>query len=121
MPEELSNIIDMLHLLGFKVLLDDFGVGYSSLISINNLNFDVLKIDKSFIDTIGTEKGEYITKYNIELGKKLGMDIIAEGVETEEEYIFLKNQKCDMIQGYYFSKPLEASKFEELLKESQIK
>ena len=119
--EELSNIIDMLHLLGFKVLLDDFGVGYSSLISINNLNFDVLKIDKSFIDTIGTEKGEYITKYIIELGKKLGMDIIAEGVETEEEYIFLKNQKCDMIQGYYFSKPLEASKFEELLKESQIK
>lgn len=116
--EQLSNVIDTMHKLGFQVLLDDFGVGYSSLISINNLNFDILKIDKSFIDTIGTEKGEYITKYIIELGKKLGMVIIAEGVETEDEYNFLKKQKCDMIQGYYFSKPLPAEEFKELLRTS---
>ena len=114
--EELSNVIDTMHKLGFTVLLDDFGVGYSSLISINNLNFDILKIDKSFVDTIGTEKGNYITKYIIELGKKLGMDIIAEGVETEDEYTFLKKQKCDMIQGYYFSKPLPSEEFKEVLK-----
>lgn len=115
--KELGNIIDTMHKLGFTVLLDDFGVGYSSLISINNLNFDILKIDKSFVDAIGTEKGDYIVKYTIGLGKKLGMDITVEGVETQEEYDFLKEQECDMIQGYYFCKPITGEDFAEMLKE----
>ena len=80
------------------------------------INFDILKIDKSFVDAIGTEKGDYIVKYTIDLGKKLGMDITVEGVETQEEYDFLKEQECDMIQGYYFCKPMTSEDFTEMLK-----
>ncbi len=111
--EELGRTIETMHELGFKVLLDDFGVGYSSLISINNMQFDILKIDKSFVDTIGTNKGEHIVKYTITLAKSLGMKTIAEGVETKEQYDFLKEQECDIIQGYYFSKPLSGDDFKE--------
>lgn len=113
--QELAKVIDFMHELGFQVLLDDFGVGYSSLTSINNLKFDILKIDKSFVDSIGNVKGEEIVKYTISLGKKLGMDIIAEGVETKEQYEFLKQEGCNMIQGYYFCKPLSSDDFEKLL------
>lgn len=113
--KSLTKIVEVMHELGFKVLLDDFGVGYSSLVSIKDLNFDILKIDKSFVDAIGTEKGNHIIKYTIELGKSLGMGIVVEGVETEEQYTYLKTLDCDFAQGYYLSKPLPNEKFEELL------
>ena len=113
--KSLTKIVEVMHKLGFKVLLDDFGVGYSSLVSIKDLNFDILKIDKSFVDAIGTEKGNHIIKYTIELGKSLGMDIVVEGVETEEQYTYLKTLDCDFAQGYYLSKPLPNETFEELL------
>lgn len=113
--EELSEIIRVMHEFGFGVSLDDFGVGYSSLISINNLNFDVLKIDKSFVDAIGTKKGDYIVSYTIHLAKNLGMKLIAEGIETKEQYSYLKSLQCDVIQGYYFSKPICKEEFEKLL------
>ena len=113
--KSLIKIVEVMHKLGFKVLLDDFGVGYSSLVSIKDLNFDILKIDKSFVDAIGTEKGNYIIKYTIELAKSLGMNIVAEGVETEEQYTYLKTLDCDFVQGYYLSKPLPNEQFEELL------
>lgn len=113
--KSLTKIVEVMHKLGFKVLLDDFGVGYSSLVSIKDLNFDILKIDKSFVDAISTEKGKQIIKYTIELGKSLGMDIVVEGVETEEQYTYLKTLDCDFVQGYYLSKPLPNEKFEELL------
>lgn len=114
--EELIEIIRVMHELGFGVSLDDFGVGYSSLVSINNLNFDVLKIDKSFVDAIGTEKGNALISYTITLAKNLGMKLIAEGIETKKQYEFLKALQCDAIQGYYFSKPLSVEEFENLLK-----
>ena len=113
--ESLTKIVEVMHKLGFKVLLDDFGVGYSSLVSIKDLNFDILKIDKSFVDAIGTEKDNRIIKYTIELGKSLGMAIVVEGVETEEQYTYLKTLDCDFAQGYYLSKPLPNEEFEELL------
>ena len=113
--KSLMETVEVMHRLGFKVLLDDFGVGYSSLVSIKDLNFDILKIDKSFVDAIGTVKGNEIIKYTIELGKKLGMKIVVEGVETEEQYAYLKTLDCDFVQGYYLSKPLPNEKFEELL------
>lgn len=116
--EELSASIETMHDLGFKVLLDDFGVGYSSLTSINKLQFDILKIDKSFIDALGTHKGEDIVKYTISLAKSLGMKIVAEGVETKEQYEFLREEECDAVQGYYFSKPLSSEDFRSRIKES---
>lgn len=114
--EELTEIIRVIHELGFGVSLDDFGVGYSSLVAINNLKFDVLKIDKSFVDSIGTEKGNYLISYTVNLAKNLGMKLIAEGIETKEQYEFLKELKCDAIQGYYFSKPISVEDFEKKLK-----
>ena len=112
----LNKIINEMHKYGFKVLLDDFGVGYSSLHSINKLNFDTLKIDKSFVDNIGINNGDCILKHAIDLGKTLDMEVVVEGVETKEQYEFLKDNGCDTIQGYYFSKPLDSKSFEELLK-----
>ncbi len=111
----LNQMIEKMHKLGFKVLLDDFGVGYSSLTSINSLNFDVLKIDKSFVDSIGTQTGDCIVQYTIALGQNLGMEIVAEGVETQAQYEFLKQHGCQIIQGYYFSKPLSREDFIQLL------
>lgn len=114
--EILKRIINEMHKYGFKVLLDDFGVGYSSLHSINKLNFDTLKIDKSFVKDIGSNNGNCVIKHAIDLGKTLGMEVVVEGVETELQYEFLKENGCNTIQGYYFSKPLESERFEELLK-----
>ena len=113
--EMLNKIINEMHRCGFQVSLDDFGVGYSSLNSISKLKFDTLKIDKSFVDAIGTISGNYILKYSIELGKNLGMEVLVEGVENEEQYQFLKKNNCNTIQGYYFSKPLDKNSFEKLL------
>ena len=113
--KSLTKIIEVMHRLGFKVLIDDFGVGYSSLVSIKDLNFDILKIDKSFVDAIGTEKGNQIIKYTVDLAKSLNMDIVVEGVETEEQYRYLKTLDCDFVQGYYLFKPLPNEQFEELL------
>lgn len=114
----LNQMIEKMHELGFTVLLDDFGVGYSSLTSINSLNFDVLKIDKSFVDSIGTQTGDCIVQYTIALGQNLGMGIVAEGVETQAQYEFLKQHGCQTIQGYYFSKPLSCKDFTQLLSPS---
>lgn len=118
--QQLNEIINKMHALGFKVSLDDFGVGYSSLMSIHSLNFDTLKIDKSFVDAIGSENGNFIIEYTIGLGRKLGLEVIVEGVETKEQYEFLKKHNCDAIQGYYFSKPLPSEEFREILQEDAV-
>lgn len=114
--EILNKIINEMHKYGFKVLLDDFGVGYSSLNSINKLKFDTLKIDKSFVDDIENKKGKCILKHTIDLGRILDMEVVVEGVETKEQYEFLKENGCNTIQGYYFSKPLDSKSFANLLK-----
>lgn len=115
--EGLIKIIELIHELGFTVSLDDFGVGYSSLAAINNLNLDILKIDKSFIDTIGQVRGNQVLNYTIQLGKGLNMQLIAEGVESREQFSYLKDKNCDMMQGYYFSKPLPSKDYAEMMKE----
>lgn len=112
---KLKDIVSLLHKKGFKVLVDDFGVGYSSIKAISYVNFDALKIDKSFIDGIGEEKWEYIIKYTINLANSLGMLVVAEGVETEEQYKFLLDCNCDMFQGYYFNRPMDSNDFSKLI------
>lgn len=113
--KKLKETIYTLRDKGFKVLLDDFGVGYSSIKTIAEINFDTLKIDKSFVDGIEEERWENIINYTIALSKNLDMNVVAEGIETEEQYQFLLNSNCDVFQGYYFNKPMDAGAFSKLL------
>ena len=113
--DDITSLMDKFHNTGFRLLLDDFGNGYSSLATLNTMDFDVLKLDKSLIDYIGDYKGEILLRHTVELAKHFGLNITAEGVETKEQVNFLQEVKCDEIQGYYFSKPLPKAEFERLM------
>lgn len=112
---EIHRLVQEFHAAGFCLLLDDFGNGYSSLASLNDMQFDVLKLDKSLIDHIGEHDGEKLLKYIIKLAHSLRLEITAEGVENQEQVDFLRKLKCDNIQGFYYSKPLPVGEFELLL------
>lgn len=102
---------------GFKIAIDDFGKGYSSLFSLKDFPIDTLKIDKAFIDGIKNDKKSLkILESIIYLAKKLDLNIIAEGVETTEQVTWLYENDCDEIQGYYYSKPLPIDKFVKFVK-----
>ncbi|MGB3511653.1 MAG: EAL domain-containing protein [Microcoleaceae cyanobacterium] len=102
---------------GIKISIDDFGTGYSSLSYLREFPFDVIKIDRSFIRNITEDKKTAaITIAIIQMAHTLNLKVIAEGVEKQAELDFLEKHKCDEIQGYLFSHPLPASKFENLLK-----
>ena len=99
---------------GFKVSMDDFGAGYSSLNSLKELPLDIIKLDAQFFRDIEDKKrADLIVCDTIKLAKKLGMQIVAEGIETREQVDFLAGQHCDLIQGFYFAKPLPIEEFEE--------
>jgi diguanylate cyclase (GGDEF)-like protein len=103
--------------LGLSISLDDFGTGYSSLSYLQKFNLDILKIDRCFVTEINhNEKNATITKAIISMAHGLNLHVIAEGVETEAELEFLRQQKCNTIQGYLFSPPVPGDKFEEMLK-----
>ena len=109
--EKAIEITEKLKELNLTLSIDDFGTGYSSYNYLKQYGAKYLKIDKSFVDEIPDDrKSGLIMKNIIDLGHILGMEVIAEGVESEEQYSFLKDSGCDIIQGYYFSKPL--SKYE---------
>lgn len=110
-----KQMIDNLHSMGFKISMDDFGSGYSSLNSLKNLFFDEIKLDKEFLINGMNEEGKVILQQMILLIKKLNKSVVCEGVECEEEVKFLNNEYCDELQGYYFSKPLPMKQFEMLL------
>lgn len=102
--------------LGVSIALDDFGTGYSSLSYLKRLPIDVLKIDKSFVDGIGVdEKSEYIAESIIKLSHSLNLKVVAEGVETKEQLGYLNKMKCDIAQGYYFSKPEKFEVIKEMI------
>jgi EAL domain-containing protein (putative c-di-GMP-specific phosphodiesterase class I) len=106
---------------GTKVAIDDFGTGYSSLAYLTNFPFDKLKIDQSFIRDIVTDKAAAsLATSIISMAHRLGVRVIAEGVETKAQLNFLKDYKCDEIQGFYFSEPVPAEKFTEMLKNNSI-
>ena len=99
---------------GFKVSMDDFGAGYSSLNSLKELPLDIIKLDAEFFRSVDDiDRSNLIVGQTIALAKKLGMEIVAEGIETREQVDFLAKQNCDLIQGFYFSKPLPVNEFEE--------
>ena len=110
--EILQDTVDRLHKLGIKVLIDDFGVGYSSMMSLKAIPVDILKMDKSFIDSIGDERGNKIVISIIEFALTLGMRVTAEGVENDQQYRFLRNHRCNDIQGYYFARPVPAEEYQ---------
>lgn len=110
----LIDTVNQLRQYGFIVSMDDFGAGYSSLNSLKELTIDVLKIDADFFRGIeSVDRGMLIVSEVIDLAKKLDMKIVAEGIENKEQVEFLTAQECDLIQGYYFAKPMSIEEFEE--------
>ncbi|MBR6238831.1 MAG: GGDEF domain-containing protein [Lachnospiraceae bacterium] len=108
----LLNTIGRLKDYGFAVSMDDFGSGYSSLNSLKDMPLDVLKLDAEFFRGDTTDgRGEIVVSEAIKLGKQLNMRIVAEGVEVKEQVDFLAKEGCDMIQGYYFAKPMAGDDF----------
>ena len=116
-----EQTVEMLHALrakGIRLAIDDFGTGYSSLSYLTRFPIDVLKIDKSFVDNIPYEKeSSTIVVAIIEMSKALGFQVLAEGVEQQEQLDFLAEKGCNIYQGYIKSKPIPAQEFEKLLEE----
>ena len=106
------EVVENLRSLGHKIEMDDFGSGYSSLNMLTSMPIDALKMDKAFIRNIKPgNKGMALVTLVLKIAQTLGVPVIAEGVETEDEYNLLKAAGCDIIQGYYFSKPLPPEDF----------
>lgn len=119
--EYLHKVLNELRAMGIKLSMDDFGTGYSSLSLLRHLPLDRLKIDRSFVEGIQSDKNAVsIIKTIIDMGVNLNMDIIAEGVENEEQVKFLRRNKCSLVQGYLFSRPIPAEKVGELLKKADM-
>ena len=111
------SVLRRLKALGVRIAMDDFGTGYSSLSHLKHFPIDTLKIDRSFVKDLATDpKEEPIVSAIIALAHGLGMDVVAEGVETAEELAILRKHHCDKIQGYYYSRPIPVSDFESLLR-----
>lgn len=116
--EEVVKKLNILRSHGIKISLDDFGTGYSSLSYLKEMPIDTLKVDKSFVDTIITDSStKIITGAIIQMVKELGYETIAEGVEEQGQCDYLKAIGCDIIQGYFFGKPMPSEKIAELLRE----
>ena len=98
--------LEKLRQYGFRILMDDFGTGYSSLVMLKTMPIDEIKLDKTFVDDYNDPKGRDIIKCVLDLSKRLGMPVVAEGVETKEQYLYFKAMDCELLQGYYFSRPL---------------
>lgn len=113
----LINTVKKLRDYGFKVSMDDFGADYSSLNSLNDLQLDVIKLDAGFFrgKQENEERGSRIVSGVIKLAKSLDMHTVAEGVEYENQVVFLADEGCDLIQGYYFAKPMPVSDYEKLI------
>jgi len=123
--EDFENIckrLGKLRKIGARISLDDFGTGFSSLAYLKKLPIDTLKIDKTFVDTLLTDENtKIITESIICMVKRLGYETIAEGVETEEQFQYLKELGCDIIQGYYLGRPMPAGEIDNLLADLKAK
>ena len=112
---DIIEIMNKMKKLGFLISIDDFGTGYSSLSALQDMPADILKIDKSFVDRIGKNE-KNIIDYILNIAKELNLKTIAEGVETEQQRDYLYEKGCDIIQGYYYAKPMPEKEFEEYMK-----
>ena len=115
-PFMTTSILKKLKDNGFRILMDDFGLGFSNLGNLNRMAFDTVKIDKSFIDGLITDpKSREIVKFLIALCKTNNMEVIAEGVDKVEQVEILRKAKCDTIQGFYYSKPIPLKEYQAFL------
>lgn len=116
-PAKAVTLLAAIKKMGVRLAIDDFGTGYSSLAQLKNFPIDTLKVDRSFIREVATNASDKaITEAIIAMGKTLCMTVIAEGVETEEQEDFLRQNSCDQMQGYYFSKAVLPEEFATLLR-----
>jgi EAL domain-containing protein (putative c-di-GMP-specific phosphodiesterase class I) len=104
--EDARWVLRQLKELGLRIAMDDFGTGYSSLSNLYRLPFDVVKIDRSFtMDLFENPRAQSVTRAILALGRELGLEIVAEGIETADQYSYLLREGCDIFQGYYFGRP----------------
>jgi len=116
LDEESQQVLKKAREMGFKVSIDDFGTGHTSLAVLQNIEFDYLKIDKCFVDTVGVDTvNAPVLLTIVELAHKLEVEIVAEGVETEKQQRFLQAHNCQYLQGYYFYRPLPLAELEQIL------
>ena len=126
--EELGQLISVMAKLkqaGFVLSMDDFGSGYSSLNMLKQLPVDILKLDKAFLDNFDAsetgQKEKTIVSHIISMAKALDMEVLAEGVESKDQKDFLLSANCDMIQGYYYAKPMKLENFDRELRKSRVR
>jgi diguanylate cyclase (GGDEF)-like protein len=118
-PDRALRNLDQLHALGFRLAIDDFGTGYSSLSYLKRLPVDELKIDKSFVLGMVKDQDDHvIVRSTIDLAHNMGLEVVAEGVESLEIFDSLRELGCDIAQGYLISKPITAADFEQFMNES---
>jgi diguanylate cyclase (GGDEF)-like protein len=119
-PEEMVKRIEDLHVLGVRVALDDFGSGYSNLSYLQRFPLDKLKIDRSFVVALGNSaNGGVIIQAIVALGRALGLSVLVEGVETEQQRVLLRLAGCDEMQGFLFAKPAPAAAIDRLLSQQK--
>ncbi len=115
-PVNAVTVLRAIHALGVRIAIDDFGTGYSSLAYLKRFPLDVLKIDQTFVNDLVNDPGDAaIVEASISLAHKLGLEVIAEGVETAEQLEFMRTHDCDLVQGYYLSRPLPKAESIKLL------
>lgn len=119
--KKLSYVLSDLKEMGYIISIDDFGTGYNTFIDLIEMQANIIKIDKYFIDRLDEKHTKLLIKYIIDLVHEMGITVVAEGVETKEQLITLKEIGCDEIQGYYFSKPLLPKDLENYYKSFDIK
>ena len=114
-PETIIPIMNQLVALGFNLALDDFGTGYSSLAYLKKFPITTLKIDRAFVVGVPSDENDCaIAQAIVTIGKQLRHEIVAEGVETVEQMVFLRDLGCDQLQGYLFSPPVTAIELERM-------
>lgn len=113
------NMVRLLKDVGVKLAIDDFGTGYSSLSYLKRLNADKLKIDRSFVKDLPDDQDSIaINRAIIQMSHELGIRVVAEGVENEVQANLLKDMGCDIIQGYFYGRPMKAKEFTQMLNDS---
>lgn len=117
--ETVKRQIDEMHRMGFRCSLDDFGMGYSSLGLLMEFEVDVIKLDKRFFLNVNRKKTRDVVTCVVNLSKQLHAEVVAEGIESEEQLEFLRATGCEIVQGYIFSKPLSLEDFECWLSDHQ--
>ncbi len=120
--DEVAKGIASLKEHGFTLLMDDFGSGYSSLNTLKDTQFDIIKIDREFLQNfVGSDRGKIIVEHTIQMTKSIGLDVVAEGVESIEQAKFLIGSGCKVAQGFYYAKPMPVTDFNNMLDENRKK